>query len=77
MTGADLEANYQGLELYRWMCDGPDPALRYGDDRWMLTAPLRIERFVNPCWDESFLPNAYGDATAPGVVRALEEQHQG
>ncbi len=70
---ADLEANYQGLELYRWMCEGPEPALRYRDDKWSLQEPLDIERFVNPCWDESYSPNAFGEALAPGVLRALGE----
>lgn len=71
---ADLEANFQGLELFRWLCDGDDPALQNLDGRWTLTKPLELERFVNPCWDESFAPNAFGEGTAAGVLRALEEQ---
>lgn len=71
---ADLEANYQGLELFRWLCEGDDPALQKVDGRWTLTKPIDLERYVNPCWDESFTPNAFGESTAPGVLRALEEQ---
>lgn len=72
---ADLEANFQGLELFRWLCDGDRPALAQDDDgQWVLREPLVLERFVNPCWDESFLPNAYDPRTAPGVTRALFEQ---
>lgn len=71
---ADLEANFQGLELFRWLCDDDDPALQQRDGRWELTKPLDLGRFVNPCWDESFAPNAFGEDMAPGVLRALEEQ---
>lgn len=71
---ADLEANYQGLELYRWLCEGEQPALREIDGRWTLTQPLHLERYVNPCWDESFMPNAFDDVTGPGVTQALREQ---
>lgn len=71
---ADLEANYQGLELYRWLCEGEQPALRQVEGRWTLAQPLQLERFVNPCWDESFMPNAFNDVSGPGVRQALQEQ---
>ena len=70
---ADLEANYQGLELFRWLCDGDDPALQVRDGKWELTKPIELSRYVNPCWDESYSPNAFGEGAGPGVRRALEE----
>src|SRR5690606_11846513 len=33
---AGLEANYQGLEMYRWLCEGDAPALQKVEGRWTL-----------------------------------------
>ncbi len=70
----DLEANFQGMQLLRSMCEGPDQSLvRGADGRWRLKEPFSIRRWVNPCWDESFYPNGYEGLTADGVRRALKE----
>lgn len=69
----DLEANFQGMQLIRSMCEGEHATLRRGSDgRWSLNEPFSIRRFANPCWDESFYPNAYEGLTAEGVQRALK-----
>lgn len=69
----DLEANFQGMQLIRSMCEGDEPSLRRGEDgQWALREPFAIRRWVNPCWDESFYPNAYEGLTAEGVKRALK-----
>ncbi len=56
---ADLEANYQGLELARSFCEGPRPHLERRDGSWMLARPIELERYVNHDFDESVNNNHY------------------
>jgi hypothetical protein len=70
---ADLEANFQGLELIRSWCD-PEagaPQLVFEGGAWRLLTRFSMQAWVNPCWDESFYPNAYEGLTADGVQKAL------
>lgn len=79
----DLEANFQGLELVRSWCEGGGLVLADGEEHvvqgertrgkaWRLTRPFSMKDWVNPCWDESFYPNAYSGPTAAGVKKALQ-----
>jgi hypothetical protein len=68
---ADLQANERGLAFFRALCDGGELAVV--DGRWTLTVPFSIARWVDPCWDESFSPNAYAKDAADAIVRALTE----
>lgn len=69
----DLEANFQGMQLIRSMCEGEHATLRRSaEGKWSLSEPFSIRAWVNPCWDESFYPNAYEGLTAEGVQRALK-----
>lgn len=56
---ADLEANYRGLQFYRGLCDGPNPALVRDERGWRLDRPFDIRDQVSPEWDESWQPNVY------------------
>ena len=58
---ADLEANYQGMQLGRNMCEGDNPMLKQSDNRWTLTRLLDMRNYVNPLWDESYNPSFYYD----------------
>ena len=58
---ADLEANYQGMQLGRNMCEGDNPMLKQSDNRWTLTRLLDMRNYVNPLWDESYKPSFYYD----------------
>jgi hypothetical protein len=76
----DLEANWQGMQLIRSWCEGIDgrpPALTLDDVKggkaWVLHERFAMSTWLNPCWDESFYPNAYEGLTADGVKRALKE----
>ncbi len=58
---ADLEANYQGMQLGRNMCEGDNPMLLHTVDGWALTHPIDMRNYVNPLWDESYNPSYYYD----------------
>lgn len=81
----DLEANFQGLELVRSWCErgglvledvvstkGDEDGKRSAKKAWRLVRPFSMVDWVNPCWDESFYPNAYSGPTADGVKKALQ-----
>jgi hypothetical protein len=68
---ADLESNYQGLDLIRSWCERGELALR--DGRWTLSAPFDIRRWVNPCWDEGWYVTAFDPLTGGGVIEAMTE----
>ena len=57
---ADLEANFQGLEFMRTMCEGKKPLLVKNDkEEWSLSRKIDITKYVNPKWDESFYTSTY------------------
>lgn len=72
---ADLEANEQGFVFYRDLCEGESPGLVLQDGRWRLTRPFELQRYVNPCWDESYYVSAFVDDVGRGVARALQETY--
>jgi len=59
----DMEANYQGLRLFRSFCEGKNPRLKQiNKSTWKLVRPLDIRNYANPKWDETFYSNHYEKA---------------
>jgi hypothetical protein len=56
---ADLEANYQGFLFYQQLCHGDKPLLYQQEGRWYFSDAFDFRNFVNPDWDESWLPNIH------------------
>jgi hypothetical protein len=56
---ADLEANYQGFLFYHQLCHGDKPLLYQQDRRWHFSDAFDFRNYVNPDWDESWLPNIF------------------
>jgi hypothetical protein len=56
---ADLEANYQGFLFYQQLCHGDKPLLYQQEGRWHFSDAFDIRNYVNPDWDESWLPNIF------------------
>lgn len=55
----DLEANYQGLQFYKRMCQGNSPYLKNNGSQWELSRGPRISEYVSPLWDETFNPSYF------------------
>lgn len=71
---ADLHAMAAGVRFFDALCDERAPQLQLGGDgRWSLASLFRIEEHVDPCWDESFTPNAFTEREGDNVARALLE----
>jgi hypothetical protein len=56
---ADLEANYQGFLFYQQLCHGDKPLLYQQEGRWHFSDAFDLRHYVNPDWDESWLPNIF------------------
>ena len=56
---ADLEANYQGLELARRFCEGSEPYLESTDSGWLQVRPIEMQDFINPGFDETYNINYF------------------
>lgn len=70
---ADLEANEQGFQFYKSLCEGDDPVLVRVGEHWTLSKPFDFRDWVNPCWDEAFYVSAFSPHVATGVRRALRD----
>lgn len=75
---ADLEANYQGLELARDLCEGPKPYLRNNGKGWVSSRSIDLRDYVVPGFDESYnLPdwtNGLLDIVLPAVAGEYENK---
>lgn len=56
---ADLQANYQGMQLFHDLCEGADPTLAFAEGLWQVARPMDIRRYVSPEWDESYQASIY------------------
>ena len=56
---ADLEANFQGLQLARRFCEGREPYLESTDSGWLQVRPIEMQDFINPGFDETYNINYY------------------
>jgi hypothetical protein len=73
---ADLEANYDGFELFRSLCgeNGPARLKLLGEaqgERWELDRPIDLREYVTPDWDESFNPSAFSPERWRAVRQVL------
>ena len=55
----DLEANLGGMRFYLDLCEGPDPLLALGQERWQVRRPFDWREYVTPGWDESYNTSVY------------------
>ncbi|MCI0479339.1 hypothetical protein L0Y59_02235 [Candidatus Uhrbacteria bacterium] len=76
-SGADLEANYQGLLFARSFCEGPDPYLQSDGQQWQLAREVDIRDFVAPAFDETYYPPLYADDLRLAVLTVLAEDYAG
>jgi hypothetical protein len=77
LSFADLEANYQGLEMARAMCEEPEPNLRLRAGKWRLERPIRIVDYVVPALDEFYYPNRFPRGRWKRVRAVLETEYCG
>jgi hypothetical protein len=56
LSFADLEANYQGLQFARNMCEGNHPHLIFKNGQWVQNIEnlFDIRQYINPKMDEAF-----------------------
>jgi hypothetical protein len=71
----DLEANYQGFELARDMCEGDAPYFRRGEHGWEITRDMDLRDYVNPYWDESYNPSHYWGRRRSLVLPILRDEY--
>lgn len=72
---SDLEANYQGLELSRSFCEGPNPRIQRVNGKWRLLRPIDLTEVVTPSFDESFETNHYPKPRWKRVRPIIEAEH--
>jgi len=56
---ADLEANFQGLQLARRFCEGTERFLESTDSGWRQARVIDMREFINPGFDETYNINYY------------------
>ena len=54
MSYGDLEANYQGMQMLKDLCMGPNPFFIKEDGVWKHTRPLDVLPYITPNFDESY-----------------------
>ncbi len=54
---ADLEANFQGLMLWRDLCEKGH--LEHAGEGWTLARPIDLRDYVNPAFDETYNASYY------------------
>ncbi len=72
---ADLEANYQGFELARHMCEGEAPYIGHGVDGWELVREIDLRDYITPYWDESYNPSHYWGRRRILVMPILRDEY--
>ncbi len=69
---ADLEANFQGMQMARSFCEGKNPNLVGGPGAWIWDHDTDFSEFVLPTLDEGFNNSHYIKLYWPGVRRRLK-----
>jgi hypothetical protein len=69
---ADLEANFQGMQMARSFCEGKNPNLVGGPGEWTWDHDTDFAEFVIPTIDEGFNNSHYIKIYWPGVQRRLK-----
>lgn len=72
---ADLEANFQGMQLARRFCEGPEPYLERTSEGWRQVRPVDLRDFVNPGFDESYNNSYYARFRWKRVRPILVKDH--
>ena len=75
LSFGDLEANFQGMQFARSLCNGENPYLLKRNSRWVKN-PERtfdIKNYINPKMDESFWPPLWKARIWKDIVPALSE----
>ncbi len=71
VSPADLEANYQGFLFYQQLCHGDKPLLYQQEGYWQFSDAFDFRNYVNPDWDESWLPNIYRERQWQQIRRTM------
>jgi len=69
---ADLEANYQGMQMARSFCEGASPNIVGKPGAWVWDHDTDFSEFVIPTIDEGFNNSHYIKMYWPGVRRRLQ-----
>lgn len=55
----DLEANFQGLQLAKRLCQGQNSYLALSNKKWIQKQKIDLKEYVNAYYDESYNTSAY------------------
>jgi hypothetical protein len=69
---ADLEANFQGMQMARSFCEGENPNLVGSPGNWQWHHDTDISDFVLPTFDEGYLPNNFIRIYRPMIRKRLK-----
>jgi len=72
---ADIEANYQGMQMLRSLGEGENAHLKMVDGQWVLTRPIDAMPFITPDFDESYNHNHYSFMRKDHVFEGLCERY--
>ncbi len=70
---ADLEANFQGLEMAEDFCRADEPKLKLIGKNWILAQKIDFRDYVNPNWDESFYRSTYTQKRLESVKENVKQ----
>ena len=70
---ADLEANFQGLEMAEDFCRADEPKLKLIGKNWVLAQKIDFRDYVNPNWDESFYRSTYTQKRLESVKENVKQ----
>ena len=69
---ADLEANFQGLQMARSFCEDPNPNIVGEPGTWRWSSDVDIADYVLPTFDEGFHGNQYIKIYWPAIRKRLQ-----
>ncbi len=69
---ADLEANFQGMQMARSFCEGDNPHISGSPGAWEWDHDVDLSDFVLPTFDEGYLPNNFIKIYRPAIRNRLE-----
>jgi hypothetical protein len=72
---ADLEANFQGLQMAEDFCRADNPKLKLVGKNWVLAKQIDFSDYVNPNWDESFNRSTYTQKRLASVKENVNKFH--
>jgi hypothetical protein len=69
---ADLEANFQGMQMARSFCEGANPNIVGEPGRWRWHRDTNVADYVLPTFDEGFNGNQYIRIYWPAIRKRLQ-----